>query len=74
MAMQPKTSNQFGWFGLLMIATVSGLIIKVVGDPLVQILSPKLEDRIEDIENWLADQEWEERWEDWLKSRRDSED
>lgn len=57
-----------------MIATVSGLIIKVVGDPLVQILSPKLEDRIEDIENWLADQEWEERWEDWLKSRRDSED
>ncbi|NJO77810.1 MAG: hypothetical protein HC827_04300 [Cyanobacteria bacterium RM1_2_2] len=56
-----------------MIATVSGLIIKVVGDPLVQILSPKLEDSMEDIEDWFEDQEWGERLNDWFKSRRDRE-
>lgn len=71
MAMQPKTSNPFGWFGLLIIATVSGLIIKVVGDPLVQIFSPKLEDAADHVEDWLDDQEWEETWDEWLKSREE---
>jgi hypothetical protein len=69
MAMQPKTSKQFGWFGLLMIATLSGLIIKIVGDPLVQIFTPKLEDAADDVEDWLDDQNLGERLEEWLRSR-----
>lgn len=70
MARHPKTTNPFGWFGLLMIATVSGLIIKVVGDPLVQVFAPRLEDAADEIEDWLDDQDWGERLDDWLKSQQ----
>lgn len=56
-----------------MIATMSGLIIKVVGDPLVQIFTPKLEDAADDAEDWLDDQDWGEQFEEWLKSRKEDE-
>jgi hypothetical protein len=72
--MQPKTNKQFGWFGLLMIAVISGLIVKVLGDPLVEMLSPKIEDAVEEGEDWLDDwlddwfdeREWGEKLDEWL--------
>lgn len=65
-AMQPKTSRQFGWFGLLMIAIVSGLVVKILGDPIVEVIHPKLEDVAEDAEEFLDDQEWGEKLNEWL--------
>lgn len=68
--MEPNTGKQLGWFGLLMIAVVSGLVVKVVGDPLVQVISPMVEDAAEEITDSLQDQPWGKqlnRWlEDWL--------
>jgi hypothetical protein len=70
--MQPKTNKQFGWFGLLTIAVISGLIVKVVGDPLVELFSPKIEDAAEEVEDWLDDwfddQDWGEKLGEWLDS------
>lgn len=66
-AMPPKTTKQFGWFGLLMIAIISGLIVKIVGDPMVQVITPKLEDMAEEAEDFLDDQEWGEQLNKWLE-------
>ncbi|WNZ22223.1 hypothetical protein HJG54_04655 [Leptolyngbya sp. NK1-12] len=70
--MQPKTNKQFGWFGLLMIAVISGLIVRVVGDPLVEMFSPKIADLTEGagewLEDWFEDREWREKLQDWLDS------
>lgn len=66
--MQPKTGKHIGWFGLLMIATLSGLIIKVVGDPLIEVLDPKLEDAADEVEDWFKDREWGETIGEWLNS------
>lgn len=65
--MQPRTSKQFGWFGLLMIAIISGLVVKILGDPIVQILNPKIEDAAEEIEEFLDDHDWEETLSEWLE-------
>ncbi|MGJ3250340.1 MAG: hypothetical protein ACFE0J_04275 [Elainellaceae cyanobacterium] len=46
---------RLGWFSVLIITTVSGLIVRVVGDPLVEMTSPKVEEIFEDIEDWLDD-------------------
>jgi hypothetical protein len=58
--MQPtdKHGKPFGWFGLLMIAIISGLIIKVIGDPLVKVMSPKIETVLEEVQDVGHDQAW----------------
>lgn len=50
--------------GALLVATVSGLVIKVIGDPLVEFMGPKLENFFEDIEDFWDDTG--ETIEDWL--------
>lgn len=64
--MEPKTSKQPGWLGLLMIAVLSGLVVKVVGDPIVQVLNPKVEDAAEEAEDFL-DRDWGRQLNRWLK-------
>ncbi|MBF2002787.1 MAG: hypothetical protein IGS38_18940 [Synechococcales cyanobacterium M58_A2018_015] len=64
--MEPKTGKPLGWFGVLMIATVSGLLVKVLGEPIVQITSPLLEQWIEDAQEWLDDQDLPRQLERWL--------
>lgn len=68
---RPETNRQITWFGLLMIAIVSGLVIKIVGDPLVKIVSPKIEDVAEDAEDFVDDQNWDRKLEKWLKQIRE---
>jgi biopolymer transport protein ExbB/TolQ len=55
-------SKRFNWLGVLLIATVSGLIVKVVGDPITAVTTPKIEDFLEDIEDFFED--FEDRLED----------
>lgn len=69
--MQPETNRQISWFGLLMIAIVSGLVIKIVGDPLVKIISPRIEDVTEDAEDFVDDQNWGRKLEKWLEQLRE---
>jgi hypothetical protein len=69
--MQPETNRRISWFGLLMIAIVSGLVIKIVGDPLVKIISPRIEDVAEDAEDFVDDQNWGRKLEKWLKQLRE---
>jgi hypothetical protein len=68
--MQPETNRRISWFGLLMIAIVSGLVIKIVGDPLVKIISPRIEDVAEDAEDFVDDQNWGRKLEKWLEQLR----
>jgi hypothetical protein len=62
--------KRLGFFSTLVIATVSGLLIRVVGDPLVKMTNPHLEEFFEDVEdNW---DEIEDNWEevtDWFADR-----
>lgn len=71
----PKTTGQLGWFGLLMIAVISGLVVKIVGDPLVQVISPKLEDAAESTEDFVddhwPDQNWGKQLDRWLEDWQD---
>jgi hypothetical protein len=69
--MQPETNRRISWFGLLMIAIVSGLVIKIVGDPLVKIISPRIEDVAEDAEDFVDDQNWGRKLEKWLEQLRE---
>jgi hypothetical protein len=64
--MEPKTSKQPSWLGLLMIAVLSGLIVKVVGDPIVQILNPKVEDVAAEAEDFF-DRDWGRQFNRWLE-------
>jgi hypothetical protein len=50
-------SKRFNWLGVLIIATVSGLIVRVVGDPITAVTTPKIEDILEDIEDFFDDVE-----------------
>lgn len=72
--MQHKTDNKtgrpFGWFGLLMIAVISGLVVKIVGDPIVDVLTPKIEEMAEEAEDIWDDQDWAERLREWLEQIR----
>lgn len=71
----PKTTRQLGWFGLLMIAVISGLVVKIVGDPLVQVISPKLEDAADSAEDFVddhwTDRDWSKQLDRWLEDWRD---
>jgi hypothetical protein len=40
-----------GWLSLLLVATISGLIIKVVGDPLAEVTTPTMKDAIEETQD-----------------------
>jgi hypothetical protein len=51
-------NKPFGWLGVLLIATISGLIVRVLGDPIVEITSPTLEDFFEDVEEFFEDREF----------------
>ncbi|NJN60045.1 MAG: hypothetical protein HC879_22475 [Leptolyngbyaceae cyanobacterium SL_5_9] len=58
-----KTQNQdnlgmnkpFGWLGILLITIVSGLVVRVLGDPIVEVTSPTLENFFEDVEDFFED-------------------
>jgi len=62
-AAMPKTQDEsssvmnkpFGWLGILLIAIISGLVVRVLGDPIVEVTSPKLEGFFEDIEEFFED-------------------
>jgi hypothetical protein len=59
-----------GWFSLLMAATISGLIIKVVGDPLVEVTNPQMKDTIEDTQDFLGSRQLrrqvQRQWRRWF--------
>lgn len=59
-----------------MIAVISGLIVKVVGEPIAQVMGPKVEDVAEEAADFLHDQRWEKRlnrWiEDWFSQEKSS--
>jgi hypothetical protein len=38
-----------------MIATISGLVVKIVGDPITAVTTPKLENVLEDMEDFVDD-------------------
>jgi hypothetical protein len=59
--------QRFSWFGVLVITTLSGLIVRVVGDPLVDMTSPQIEDVFDDLEDWFD--ETQEAWDDWWGDR-----
>lgn len=57
-------NKRFSWLGVLLVATISGLIVKIVGDPLVELTTPEIkdflddlgdrtEDQVEDIQDWF---------------------
>lgn len=60
-------SKQLSWVGVLLIATISGLLVRILGDPLVELTSPKIENFFESAEEfWDDPQDWIEEWrEDW---------
>ena len=64
-AMQPKTDkpHKSGGLGLLLIAIVSGLVVKLVGDPLVEVISPQIKHAARDAGELLEDQRWGRQWE-----------
>jgi hypothetical protein len=74
--MQPKTdkSKPFGWLNLLMIAIVSGLVVRVLGDPLVNVISPKLEDAFEDADDFLDDLRWQKKINRWIDQMQNEPD
>ncbi|MDX2211831.1 MAG: hypothetical protein SFY66_00955 [Oculatellaceae cyanobacterium bins.114] len=47
--------KQSSWVGVLLIAILSGLIIKVVGDPIVEVTSPAVEDFLDDMGDRFED-------------------
>ncbi len=67
----PETDKPLGWFGLLLIAVISGLVVKIVGDPLVQVISPKVEEAAEAAEEFWQDQSWDQQLDRWLEDRLD---
>lgn len=52
-----------GLVGALIIATISGLIIRIVGEPLADATEPGLKDFFESIEEFVQDPQ--DAWEDW---------
>jgi hypothetical protein len=62
-------SQRDNWIGILLITIVSGLVIKVVGDPVVELTTPaiadffdEMDDRVEDTMDDIGD---------WFKGDRD---
>ncbi len=65
-----KTGKPFGWLSLLLIAIVSGLVVKIIGDPLVQVFGPKIENAVEEAGDFLdnqLDQNWSKKLHRWMK-------
>lgn len=66
--MQPETNKsgrsggKFSGLGLLLIAIVSGLVVKVVGDPLVEVISPSIKQAARDAGEFLDEQRWDRQW------------
>ncbi|MBD2067259.1 hypothetical protein H6F93_06915 [Leptolyngbya sp. FACHB-671] len=48
-------NRPLSWLGVLLIAVVSGLIVRVLGDPIVEVTSPNLEEFFEDVEEFFED-------------------
>jgi len=48
-------NKPFSWLGVLLITIISGLIVRVLGDPMVEVTSPALEDFFEDVEELFED-------------------
>ena len=75
--MQPKIDkpHKSGGLGLLLIAIVSGLVVKLVGDPLVEVISSQIKHAARDAGEFLEDQrwgrQWEKRWEHWSEQWQD---
>jgi hypothetical protein len=67
--MQPHTGKQIGWLGVLLVAIASGLIIKVVGDPIVEITSPKIEKFLRKTQDSLEDQNFPKKIRKLLEER-----
>ncbi len=59
--------QRFTWFGVLIITTLSGLIVRVVGDPLVEMTSPQIEDFFDDVDDWF--EQTRDTLDDWLGDR-----
>jgi hypothetical protein len=63
-----------GWMSLLLIATISGLIIKVVGDPLAEATTPQMKDAIEDTQDFLGSRKLrkqvQRQWHKWFGDDR----
>jgi hypothetical protein len=52
--------HRLGWFAALTIAIVSGLIVQVMSRPVEKVVSPKVENALEDAwDNW--DDFWDRR-------------
>jgi len=62
--MQPKTDkpHKSGGLGLLLIAIVSGLVVKLVGDPLVEVISPPIKHAAREAGDFLDDRQWGRQW------------
>lgn len=48
-------NKSLGWVGVLLIAVISGLIVRVLGDPIVEVTSPTIEEFFEDVEDFFED-------------------
>ena len=60
-----EPDHKIGLLSAVFIAVISGLMIKVIGDPLVEVTAPKLEDFFENVE---------ESWEDLRETFEDSQE
>ncbi|MFM7423912.1 MAG: hypothetical protein ACKO7W_02720 [Elainella sp.] len=69
-----KTGKPSGWLGLLLIAIVSGLVVRVVGDPLVEVFGPKLENAVEEAGDFIdeqLDQNWGKKLRHWFEQQQE---
>jgi hypothetical protein len=69
-----KTGKPFGWLGLLLIAIVSGLVVKVIGDPLVEVFGPKVENTVKEAGDFVdrqLDQNWGKKLHRWIEEQRE---
>jgi hypothetical protein len=48
-------NKSLSWLGVLLIAVISGLIVRVLGDPIVEVTSPTIEEFFEDVEEFFED-------------------
>jgi hypothetical protein len=65
--MEPKTEKRFGWFGVLLIAVFSGLVVRILGDPLAEVTTPKLKRFLRHTQDFVEDHEPLERLQKWLE-------
>lgn len=69
-----KTGGPAGWLGLLLIAIVSGLVVKVIGDPLVEVFGPKVEHAVEEAGDFVdqqLDQNWGKKLHRWFEEQQE---